>query len=29
MHDHLGLGGRDRPGNRVGVQGVGHDRTRP
>jgi hypothetical protein len=28
MHDHLGLGGRHRPGDRVGVQRVGHHRAR-
>ncbi|MGB0091610.1 MAG: hypothetical protein WBP81_03625 [Solirubrobacteraceae bacterium] len=28
MHDHLGLGGRHRLGDRVGVQSVGHDRAR-
>ena len=28
MHDHLGLGGRHRLGDRVGVERVGHDRAR-
>ena len=28
MHDHLGLGGRHRLGDRVGVESVGHDRAR-
>jgi hypothetical protein len=28
MHDHLGLGGREPLGDRVGVQSVGHDRAR-
>ena len=28
MHDHLGLCGRHRSGDRVGVEGVGHDRMR-
>jgi hypothetical protein len=28
MHDHLGLGGRHRLGDRVGIERVGHDRPR-
>ena len=28
MNDHLGLGRRDRLGDRVGVESVGHDRAR-
>jgi hypothetical protein len=27
MHDHLGLGGRHRLGDRLGVESVGHDRV--
>ena len=29
MHDHLGLGGRHRLGDRVGIESVDHDRARP
>ena len=29
MRDHLGSGGRYRLGNRVGVESIGYDRTRP
>jgi hypothetical protein len=29
MHDHLGLGGRHRVGDCVGIESVGHNRLRP